>query len=98
MAIEFTLVEAALDNIRGLIINNREAFTQAVARIGAANNAIGNLGTTYAAIVTEINARAAADPTDTGWKVAKARLDKFVAEYQALKAVLQAAVDALAAL
>lgn len=94
----FCEVEAALDNVRNDVNNNKSRYTGAVAQILAAKNAVANLATTYAAVATEINAQATALPNDTAWKMAKARLDKIVAEYNALRTKLQAAVDALTAI
>lgn len=94
----FCEVEAALDNVRNDVNSNKSRYAGAVAQIAAAKNAVAALTTTYSGVAAEINAQVAATPNDTAWKMAKVRLDKIVAEYNALKTKLQSAVDALTAI
>jgi len=95
---DFTGARARLDNVAQDIERARGQHEGAVAAITAANNTLGNLPTTYSAVLAVINAGAAANPTDAAWLTAKAEKDLHVADFQALKAEVQAAVDALAAL
>lgn len=95
---DFTGARARLDNVVQDIEQARTQYEGAVAAIGAANNLLGNLPTTYATVISTIDAGAAANPTDAAWQTAKAEKDLHVGDFAALKAVVQAAVDALAAL
>ena len=92
---DYSQIEASLANVRDDIIKARQRFVGGVAAIGQANGTLGVLATTYGAVLQAITDGLAADPTDTAFVILDARRDKLVAEYLALKAETQTAVDAL---
>ena len=91
----FCEIEEALANVRGDIVNARQLRDRSVQQIGQANASLGNIPTTYGSVISAIDAAAGTDPAYADLKLRK---DKMVAEYVALKAEVQAAVDALDAL
>jgi hypothetical protein len=98
MAMDYSGVVLRLANVASDIDTQRQRFNSAVQAITAANNVLGNMPTTYAEVLAAVDAGVAANPADRGWLNAQADKDHFVADFLALKAEVQAAVDALAAL
>ena len=98
MAYDFAGLKVRLANVAQDIDSQRQRFDQAKAAIVACNTTLGAMPTTYGAVIADVDAGAAANPADVAWQNAKAEKDLFVLNFQALKATVQAAVDALAAL
>lgn len=86
----YTQIEAALDNVRNDIIAARKRFADGKLSIQQADNALGGIPTTYAQVISAINAGSGA-----AYDVLKARQAEMVAEFQALKGETAAAVAAL---
>ena len=95
---DFAGVSVRLANVASDIDSQRQRFEAAKQAIVGCNNVLGNMGTTYAETITAVNDGATANPGDAAWTTAKAEKDLLVADFQALKVDVQAAVDALAAL
>ena len=91
----YSNVEAALQNVRDDIVNARQRCTSAKGTLTAENSKLGGMPTTYAAAIAAIDAGLAANPTDEAWQVLAARKTILVVEFQALKPVVQAAADAM---
>ena len=88
-------ITAALSNIAADIARARQQSNQAKSALVGGNNNLGNMPTTYAAAIAAIDAGAAAHPDDSAWALWQAEKDLFVAEFQALKPVVQAAAEAM---
>ena len=95
---DFSGAKVRLANVASDIDSQRQRFASAVASVTACNNVLGNMATTYAEVITAVDAGATANPDDVAWTTAKVEKDRYVADFMALKAEVQAAVDALAAL
>lgn len=92
---EYFEVKATLDTIAQRIQSNVEAVGTARKFV---NNVVGDLTamqSDYAALVSEIDAAAAADPTDRAWELAKSEKDKLVTEFLAHKATAEALQSAM---
>lgn len=81
----YTQTKAALDEIAARTEANRKRLEQAKILIGTADSDLGGMGSAYGAIVADIDANAAANPSDPAWIAAKAEKDLMVSDFQALK-------------
>jgi len=87
----YTVCEAHLDTIAEIITREDGRYARASSDTTAVFNRLNGLPATYAATIAEINAQATALPNDHAWQMAKSRLAKFTADFQALKAKAEAA-------
>lgn len=88
-------LEVRIDNLISDIVSASGRFTSGKGQIVQADNELGSLNGTYAEVVSEINAQAAANPSDDGWKNLQSRMDKAIEHGQNLKtavAVIRAAI------
>ena len=63
--------------------------------VNEAVNELVNMGSKYSEIITEIDAKAAADPTHKAWALAQSEKNELVIEFQALKTYAQSLKDAI---
>jgi len=89
---DYAQATVKLDNVAGDIDQATTRLDAAKAAIAAVNAALGNLPTTYAAVIAACNDNEA---VSTAWAAKKASKDQLVADYQVVKARAQAMVDAL---
>ena len=98
MTLTSTEIAATNNQVAADLKGNMERINGTLANAQAAKNSLTALGTTYGPYKTELNALAAANPTDT-WLVGKsAEVDKFASDfalYSALADSLIAAIDAI---
>ena len=87
----YTVCEAHLDSIAGIITRETGDYARASSEPGKTFNTLDGLPGNYADTIAEINAQATANPDDAAWQMAKSRLAKFTTDFQALKAKAEAA-------
>jgi len=95
MAVTYSQADVALTEIASGINQNSNGLVSAKQQISSAVSNLAAMPTRYAEVLAAIDAAAAAMPTDTAYKNMKARKDKLVADFTALKATAQAMLDAL---
>jgi len=88
-------IRASLRNVEDDIVRARKVFDQGKDAIVGADNVMGGLGATYAAIIAAIDAGVAAKPSNAMWLELAARKDALVAEAVAFKTETAAAVAGL---
>lgn len=85
MATTYTQAKATLDEIASRSESNRKRLEQARALIVAAESDLNAMATAYGAFVTDLDAAAAANPSDAAWQAAKAEKDLMVADFNAIR-------------
>jgi len=90
----FCQIEQALLNAAADIVKSRQRYDQANQATSAADNVLAGLATTYAEVIAEVQARAAANPDDPAWVLLDNRLAKYIAERNDLKAATACMVAA----
>jgi len=86
-------VIAGLDDAARTIRTERQALSQAKARVGAAEANLAAIPTVFAAVIDAVNQYGSTDPFEAH---AKALLAKLSVEYETLKTAAGAAKSALA--
>lgn len=81
----FTETKATLDEIAQRSEANRKRIEQAKGQITQALSDLNSMNTAYSAFVTQLNADAAANPSDAAWINALAEKNELVSDFQALK-------------
>jgi len=91
----YTEVKQALDEIAGRTTQNSKRVAQAKAQLQQAQTDLAAMQTAYSPIVADLNQAAIDNPSDPAWQAAKAEKDQMVADFQALKATVDALVTAV---
>lgn len=97
MAVTYTQAKSTLDEIAERSEQNRKRLDTAKQIIDAAVADLNAMTSAYTAFVSDLNAAAAANPSNQAWQTAKLEKDQMVADFQALKTTaeaLQGAVNA----
>jgi hypothetical protein len=89
---DFAGVKLRLGSVAADIDRESQRFEGAKATMSASLNVLSNIATTYAEVITACDDNAA---VNAAWAAAKAEKDQLAADGAALKAKIQAAVDAL---
>lgn len=95
MALTYTEIKTALDEIAQRSTQNSKRVSQARATLQQAQADLVAMQTAYATVVSGLNAAATANPSNAAWQAAKAEKDQLVADFQALKATVDALVTAV---
>lgn len=95
MAIVYSQAKTTLDEIAGRIESNRKRVQNAEALLSAAVADLTAMTSFYAGFVTDLDALAAANPTDTAIQTAKSEKDQLVGDFNALKTDAQAKLTAV---
>lgn len=90
MALTYTQAKATLDEIANRSENNRKTLARARDLIASTSSDLSLMLTAYGAFVTELEATAAANPTNPAWQGADAELDQMVVDFNALRARAEA--------
>lgn len=85
MASTYSQILIATDEIASRINTNRGRIAQARALVNTAVADLGAMEGQYGPVVGDVDALALAEPANTASLVAKANMDKLVAEFVALK-------------
>lgn len=85
-------VKAGLDAIAANIAGSNQAFDRAKANLLAARNQLAALPAAHSAVISTINGYT---PTGAFETLSKDEMAKLTTEFQALKAALESALDAL---
>lgn len=85
MALTFTQAKATLDEIAQRSERNRKGLQAGRDTIARHGGDLTQMEADYTAAVQDINATAAANPTDETWQAVKREQDKMVADFNALK-------------
>ena len=99
MATTYATMKAALDEIAQRINENQGRLDGARQQVATAEAQLAGMPAQYAPIVADLDAAAAAAPSNTAIQVAKQEKDLLVAEFQALKTkaiAIKAAIDGVA--
>lgn len=83
----YSEVKSGLDDISAAIRAAKEAYDRAKVHIQGASDSLGNIPTTYSDVITEVNGYT---PTGAFETLAKDEKAKLQAEFQALKATIDA--------
>lgn len=94
----FTQTKATLDEIAERSEQNRKRLEQAKGLLTAAQADLAAMTTTYGAFVTQLNADAAAAPSDVAWETAKAEKDQLVPDFSDLQTRADGMVTAVSSL
>lgn len=95
MAQTFSQIKTGLDAISARIVTDRTKAAQYKAQLTDVATDLTALGTQYTQFVADVDAALAAAPTDAALINAKAEKDRLVAEFTALKTVVNAGIAAL---
>lgn len=85
MATTYSERKVALDEIAVRIRSNDKRLKDARSQIATAEADLTAMATIYAAIVTDIDASATDNPSDTAYQLQKVEKDKMVSEFNTLK-------------
>lgn len=85
MATTYSARKKALDEIATRIVANAKRLTDARNQAATAEADLTAMTAAYSAIVTDINAAAAASPNDQAFQLQWVEKEKLVAEFNALK-------------
>ena len=94
----YTETKATLDEIAQRSESNRKRLEQAKGQVAAALSDLSGMAAAYGAFITQLNADAAANPTDDAWKLAKSEKNQLVSDFQALDARAEAMNTAITGL
>lgn len=97
MPASFSQIKTGLDAISGRISGARARLADVKAGAQFVSSDLQNLGTEYATLITDINAAAAAAPSDVSLQNAKAEAAQLTAEFQAIRTVANAVIAAIPA-
>lgn len=95
MALTFTEAKNTLDEIAKRSNRNRERVASARTQLQTAATDLAAMPGAYSAFVAELNAAAAANPGSQAWQLALTEKNLMVADFQALKAEVDALVTAI---
>lgn len=95
MALTYTEIKTALDEIAERATQNRKRVEQAKSLLAVAQSDLSAMQTAYASVVTGVNGGAASNPANIAWQTAKSEKDELVADFQDLRAVVDALVAAV---
>ena len=95
MALTFTEAKTALDEIADRSTQNSKRLANAKTLLAQAQSDLAAMPGTYSSIISDINAEAAANPSDDAWTLAKAEKDQMVSDFQALKTEVDAVIAAV---
>ena len=95
MALTYTEIKTALDEIAQRSTQNSKRVAQAKATLTQAQSDLVAMQTVYSAVVTDLNAAAIANPDNAAWQAAKAEIDQLVADFNTIKAEVDALVTAV---
>lgn len=85
MATTYTQAKATLDEISTRSEANRKRLEQARQLIVTAESDLAAMATAYGTFVTDLDAAAAANPSDPAWQAAKAEKDLMVVDFNTIK-------------
>lgn len=88
MAITYSEIKSNLDRIASQITKAKQQASGAKDNVSVLAEALSNMAARYSSFVAELNAAAAADPTDELLALAIKEKDKLVAEFSALNTVV----------
>lgn len=91
----YTEIKTALDEIAERSTLNMNRRDQARNTLLQAQQDLLAMQSNYSAVITSLNAQAAANPDDAAWQAAKAEKDQMVSDFQALKAEIDALITAI---
>ena len=91
----YTEVKTVLDEIAERTTNNGKRVAQARAMMTQAQADLAAMPAAYGTLLTALDAAATANPSNAAWQGAKAEKDQMVADFNALKAAVDALVTAL---
>jgi len=91
----YTEVKKTLDEIAERSTQNSKRVAQAKAMLQQAQTDLTAMQTAYGTIIADLNQVALDNPADPAWQAAKAEKDQMVADFQALKAEIDALVTAV---
>lgn len=92
----FSEIKQGLDDIAEDIRAERKRLAEGISKVTLSNNNLAALAAKHSVLITEIDALATAEPSNSAATLAKAEKDNLVAEFIVLKAEAQAKVTALA--
>lgn len=98
MTTNFTQRKAALDEIANSITSAMAQMANAQAALSAVQSTLGGLAAKYSGVISDIDADATANPSDSALQAMKAEKDKMVADFQAQKARADSFVSAVSGL
>jgi len=96
MAATFSEIKAGLDEIAGLLRDQRATIASAYAKASGVVDALNAMATNYGHLMSDIDAFAAANGSNAAAVNAKSEKDQLLAEYTALLAKAQGVVTAAA--
>lgn len=98
MALTATVISATNSQIAADLKGNMERINATLANAESAKNSLLLLVTTYGAYKTELNALAAANPTDA-WLVSKSNeINKFATDFTSYRVIADALIAAIDAI
>lgn len=95
MAVTFTQAKNTLDAIAARSDRNRRRVAQARTLLNEAASDLAAMPAAYSGFVSDLNAAAAANPSDEAWQHALSEKNHMVADFQALRTEVDALVAAI---